>query len=198
MEQSPVRARARPGRRHRRQISRRNLPRCALPAPPATSWPAKSSSRRPPRARSAAEADAQGLRRPSTSQPAEHPREPESTLRSSMPGMLGRLGTALLARRGGAGHEYGRHQPAPDAGGRPDRTGPRRIAVATQRQLFDRRRAGSGVTHGHRPQRRLVAQHQRTSHQRAAVSSLLERVAQHRLHLDARAAARRPRARRPI
>ena len=34
-----------------------------------------------------------------------------------------------------------------------------RGAIAAQRELLDRRRAGSGVTHGHRPQRRLVAQH---------------------------------------
>ena len=97
--------------------------------------------------------------------------------------MLGRLGTALvLLARPCSSPSTDVVQPAPDAGRAERATGAGRRSVAAQRQLLDRRRAGSGVTHGHRPQRRVVAQHQRDAHQRAAVSSLLERVAQHRLH----------------
>ena len=55
-----------------------------------------------------------------------------------------------------------RQQPATPPGGR-SLPQPRCALVAAQRELLDRRRAGSGVTHGDRAQRRVVAQHHRAS-----------------------------------
>ena len=66
-----------------------------------------------------------------------------------------------------------------------------RRALAAQRELSDRRPPRARRSLAARSRAHPLAQHQRAPHQRAAVSSLLERVAQRRLDLAARAAPRR-------